>query len=141
VNRQHFRELALVRLKDAEILLGARQYDSAYYVSGYVIECALKACIARKTRSGDFPDKKRVNDSWTHSPKALLVVSKLDEQLKAARALDPQLDVNWALVAAWSEESRYDRPRKRGARKRAEDTYTAIVDKQHGVLAWLKRRW
>ena len=76
MNRDQFKELALLRLKDAEVLLKAGQYDSAYYISGYVIECALKACLARQTHQGDFPDKKHVNDSWTHSLKALVSVAR-----------------------------------------------------------------
>nr|WP_232251424.1 hypothetical protein [Oscillatoria acuminata] len=45
-----------MRLKELEVLLNHRQYSGAYYLSVYVIECALKACITRKTRKFDYPD-------------------------------------------------------------------------------------
>ena len=37
-------------------------WDAAYYMIGYCVECALKACIAKQIRRFDFPDKKLVLD-------------------------------------------------------------------------------
>ncbi|MBI0577948.1 HEPN domain-containing protein [Neobacillus cucumis] len=48
-------------MKDAKVLLDHECYDGAYYLSGYVIECALKACIAKYTKEFDFPDKKLID--------------------------------------------------------------------------------
>jgi HEPN domain-containing protein len=56
MNRGDFQELSIIRLQDAKILLDNKCYDGAYYLSGYVVECALKACIAKKTREHDFPN-------------------------------------------------------------------------------------
>jgi HEPN domain-containing protein len=50
MNRDDFQSLATERLDDAAALLNAGRYAGSYYVSGYAIECALKACIARRTR-------------------------------------------------------------------------------------------
>jgi hypothetical protein len=39
-----------------------------YYLAGYPVEFALKACIAKSTERHDFPDKRRANQShngWT----------------------------------------------------------------------------
>jgi hypothetical protein len=36
------------------------------------VECALKACIAKRTKRHDFPEKKTVMDSHTHDPIELL---------------------------------------------------------------------
>jgi HEPN domain-containing protein len=58
-------ELAELRLKDAEILLAAHRWDAAYYLLGYCIECALKACVARQFKERVVPDKKLVN-SFLH---------------------------------------------------------------------------
>jgi hypothetical protein len=63
VNRRELKNLATIRLKEVEVLLKNRQYLGAYYLSGYIIECGLKACIAKQTRKFDFPDKKTVMDS------------------------------------------------------------------------------
>jgi hypothetical protein len=37
-------------LQDAEALLQGGRYDAAYYLAGYAVECAIKACIANQTR-------------------------------------------------------------------------------------------
>jgi hypothetical protein len=41
--------------------------DGAYYLAGYAVECALKACIAKETKRYEFPDKKRVDSSYSHN--------------------------------------------------------------------------
>jgi len=78
VNRRDLQNIALTRLKEVEVLLENRQYSGAYYLSGYVIECALKACIAKQTRKFDFPDKKTAIESYTHDLEKLVKVAKLD---------------------------------------------------------------
>jgi hypothetical protein len=45
VNRAEFQKLADLRAREAGVLLAARCYDGAYYLAGYAVECALKACI------------------------------------------------------------------------------------------------
>ena len=41
VDRQHLQEnLAKIRLKDAQTLLGRKRWSGVYYLSGYVVECA-----------------------------------------------------------------------------------------------------
>ncbi len=77
MKRQDFQELATIRLKEARVLLEARCWEGAYYLGGYVVECALKACIAKQTEQYDFPDKKRVNDSHTHDLQELIRVGQL----------------------------------------------------------------
>jgi HEPN domain len=67
VDRKDFQELAKVRLKEANALFRLGLYDGAYYLAGYAVECALKACIAKGTRRYEFPDKKRVEDSYSQT--------------------------------------------------------------------------
>ena len=47
MTRKDFQQLARVRLKEAKALLNLEHFACAYYLAGYVIECALKACIAK----------------------------------------------------------------------------------------------
>ena len=49
MNRGEFQEIANIRLRDAKVLLDNECFDGAYYLAGYVIECALKAWIAKNT--------------------------------------------------------------------------------------------
>jgi hypothetical protein len=49
MNRNHFRQLAEVRIEEALVLFAQGLYDGAYYLAGYAVECGLKACIAKLT--------------------------------------------------------------------------------------------
>ena len=49
LKRRDLRELALLRLKEAQVLLANGCWSGAYYLAGYAVECALKACIAKGT--------------------------------------------------------------------------------------------
>jgi HEPN domain-containing protein len=79
MNRFDFQKMADERVADAAALLAAGRYQAAYYLCGYAVEFALKACIARQVREFDFPDRKVVNDSYVHDLKKLLTVSRMAE--------------------------------------------------------------
>ena len=136
MNRRDLQNIALTRIKEVEVLLNNRQYSGAYYLSGYVIECALKACIAKQTKKFDFPDKKTVIDSYTHDLEKLVKVAKIEKQLKSLLN-DPEFSLRWSIVKDWSEESRYQKHN----RQEALDIYSAITDPYHGVLQWLQQHW
>jgi HEPN domain-containing protein len=136
LNRRDLKNIAFTRLKEVEVLLNNRQYSGAYYLSGYIIECALKACIAKQTHKFDFPDKKTAIDSYTHNLEKLVKVAKLDAELQSLLQ-DPNFSPRWALVKDWSEESRYEKHNK----QKALDVYSAITDPNHGVLQWLQQHW
>lgn len=136
MNRNELRELALIRLKEAKSLLNSRNYEGAYYLCGYAVECGLKACIAKKTNRHDFPDKNTVNESYTHELSKLLRLAGLDKRLNDASKKNKTLEVNWSVVKDWREDSRY----KRFTDKDAVALYSAINGK-HGVLRWIKLYW
>lgn len=136
MNRQDLQNLALTRLEEVEVLLNNHQYSGAYYLSGYVIECALKACIAKQTQEFDFPDKKNVMDSYTHDLEKLVKVAKLDKELKSLLD-DPNFSLRWSMIKDWSEESRY----QTHSQQKALDIYLAITDPTHGVLQWLQQHY
>jgi HEPN domain-containing protein len=126
-----------MRLREARVLLNNGNYEGAYYLCDYVVECGLKACIAKRTKRYDFPDKKSVNESFTHNLATLVKVAGLQSVLDQATANDPTLRRYWAVVRDWSEESRYQKPTE----QEAGDLWVAITDSKHGVLRWLKRYW
>lgn len=137
MDRNDLRELADTRLRDAEVLLRNGNHAGAYYLAGYVIECALKACIARQTQRHDFPDRRVVNASWTHDLAILVRTAKLDEQLGHELRTNEAFVLNWSIVKDWTEESRYERRSK----EEAEQLYAAITDREGGVLRWVRRYW
>jgi HEPN domain-containing protein len=137
MNRAGFQQLAELRLREAEALLGAGLPDGAYYLAGYSVECALKACIAKRTREHDFPEKKLVNDSHTHDLGKLPQLAELKHELDLAIEADPDMRSNLETVQDWSETSRYER-------KTAQDAVTlltAIEATAGGLLPWIRLRW
>jgi HEPN domain-containing protein len=137
MDRKDLRALSRARLSEARALLKAGLPDGAYYLAGYAVECALKACIARETQRYEFPEKKRVDASYTHSLRELVRVAELRDGLQAAQDADPLFEEFWNRVLAWSEQSRYGKNSQESARALIE----AIGDRNHGVMKWVKRYW
>src|SRR5271165_71425 len=106
MTRTDLQKLAAIRLDEAKLLLAANAPDGAYYLAGYAVECALKACIARSTKRHEFPDKKRANDSYVHDAKKLIVVAGLESEWREAMKRS-EFAWRWETVFKWSEESRY----------------------------------
>jgi len=62
MNRIDFQKIAELPPSGIQVLLAAGFPDGASILAGYAVECALKACISKRTREHDFPEKKLVND-------------------------------------------------------------------------------
>ena len=137
MNRNELRRLARIRVKEARVLLEAKCFDGAYYLCGYAVECGLKACIAKQTRRYDFPDKKTVNDSYSHNLTALVGVAGLTSSLTQEMQQDSAFAVNWTTLKDWSEERRY----RLNAQKEARDLYRAVTARKHGVMRWIRQQW
>jgi hypothetical protein len=137
VNRSDFQLLAETRVREAKALIDAGLFDGAYYLCGYAVECGLKACIANATQAGEFPDKTKVNKSYTHELDTLLGVAGLRTTLDTASASNPAIELNWKIAVDWNEEARYLRHTDAEAR----ELYEAVTDPATGVLTWLKAHW
>ena len=138
MNRDDLQRIARLRVKEAKVLLENGYFSGAYYLLGYAIECALKACIAKQIKRYDFPDRKLINDSYSHELEKLLGVSGLKEKLQDEIRNNPNLEVNWAIVKDWKVESRYSTDLSETA---ARDFYSAVTTSKNGVLSWLKKWW
>ena len=119
-------------------MLDAGHFQGAYYLMGYAVECALKACIAKQTRHHDFPDKKLANDSHVHDLEKLLNLAQLKTQFNAVAAANPLLANHWNQIRNWSEEFRYN---LNIGEAQAKDFYKACLDNVNGVLPWVKMYW
>ena len=139
MNRATLQQLADQRVADAGALLAASCLAGGYYLAGYALECALKACILRfvEATGAIFRDKKFLEGCWTHKLEILLKTADLERELGLAIQADQQLGRNWNIAKDWTEESRYELK----AEAEARELYTAITDPQHGVLTWTKTRW
>jgi HEPN domain-containing protein len=143
MNRDDFQQLADLRLKEARALLTAGFPDGAYYLAGYSVECALKACIAKRTQQHDFPDKKLVDKSHTHDVERLMDAAGLTDLLKNELAGNQELELDWETVREWSEQSRYDvfKDDPTGGLVTAQLLIDAVESDKGGVLRWIKQSW
>jgi hypothetical protein len=120
------------------LLFAAGAFEGAYYLAGYAVECALKACVAKQTREFDFPDKRLAERSYTHDLVQLLRISGVEANFAESIRANEALATSWDIVKDWSESSRY---RWDVTEKSAEDIVAAVGNEKSGVLPWLKRYW
>ena len=132
MNRDDFKKLSRLRTREAGALLKTGSYCGAYYLQGYSVECALKACICRQIKRFDFPDRKLANAAHTHDLENLVRTAGLHSDFKQDRQLNADLDVNWAVVKDWSESRRYDYSITEA---QAAQLYKACTDR-NGILPW-----
>jgi hypothetical protein len=138
MDRSDLQILADSRVADAQALLQAGRWAAAYYLLGYAIECALKACAAKQFRKHEVPDRTIVNDFYTHRLDRLVNISGVKDGLEKRADVDPQFRVNWNAVHDWNETSRYDHSTSEA---QARDMLIAVTDPASGVLTWLKTQW
>jgi hypothetical protein len=136
LTRRDFQRLADLRAREAAALLRTRNQVGSYYLSGYAVECALKACIAKLARRHEFPLKADyVRRLYTHDLEELLKLANLEAQLENDMKANTVLARNWGVVKGWNEGSRY-----RTSGLNGKDLHGAIAGPD-GVLSWIKQRW
>jgi hypothetical protein len=101
MNRTDLKLLADDRVADARTLLAATRWSAAYYLLGYAVECALKACVASQFRQDEVPDKKIVLDFYTHDLEKLLSISGLKARDLLTAVTDPTSGVLPWLKTQW----------------------------------------
>lgn len=138
MNRDSFRALSQRHREDAKVLLDAGRYAGAYYLLGYAVECALKACVCRLVGEFDFPDRALAQKAHTHDLDRLLDATGLEQDLESAMRTNPALGFNWSIVKDWSSEARYDAA---VSREMARTLYDACTRRRSGVLPWVEARW
>jgi HEPN domain-containing protein len=107
------REMARVRLGDAEVLLAAGRYDGAAYLCGYAVELALKGRICRCLHWPHY----RVEGVYasffkTHELERLLEVSGFNLEMKATYIAE------WSVVNFWKPDSMRYQPIKNQVQER-----------------------
>ncbi len=142
MDRNKLKSLANARLQDAKALLGRKRWSGAFYLSGYVIECALKACLLRhlgesEALFGDQSYVKRLADCWTHDLVKLVNLAGLDADFGVARGVNATLDRYWVITKDWKETSRYDDKTEADAKS----LYEAVSHRPDGVFQWMQSRW
>jgi HEPN domain-containing protein len=139
VNRKQLQRLAKERLKDSKALLAKKRWAAAYYFSGYVIECGLKACLLKYLDDTGiiFRDRKylsELTDCWTHDLGKLVKMADLESAFGTARGAHPNLEQFWGVVKDWKETSRYEEKTEDDARAMLD----AVDNKPDGVFLWIQ---
>jgi HEPN domain-containing protein len=137
LTKNDLERLAQVRLDDALFLLQAGRSSSAYYLAGYAVELALKACIAKLMQPNVIPDKGFINAIYTHKLDSLLSTAGLRPQFDVDAKADKEFAAYWAIANNWNEESRYEfwDPIS------AATLLQAVNESDHGVFRWVKKHW
>lgn len=138
MNKNDLEILADIRIKEAKALLDANSFQGAYYLAGYSLECAIKACIAKQVKEYDFPNYELAKNSYSHKLLDLLGVAGLKQKLNEKERQDSNFQLNWAVAKDWNEKARYESSVEE---RKARDLYDAITNDQSGILAWLKTYW
>ncbi|HEV2232847.1 MAG TPA: HEPN domain-containing protein [Terriglobia bacterium] len=141
MNRTDLQTLAEERLTDARALFASGRFSAAYYLAGYAIECALKACIEKRTKAEDFPIKDSARTVYIHDLAKLAQAAEVKVAIEQLAKHDKAFGLNWAFVAEWSEESRYNPVDQEWDKLMAEVMLDAVNNPQHGVLQCLKQYW
>lgn len=132
MNRATFQRISELRRKEALALLTAGHYPGAYYLIGYAVECALKACVAKQVQRYDFPDKELANKAFTHNLESLMKLSALAPELENEMETNRTLALNWAVTKDWSEAARYELGI---TATEARDLYSACTARRNGMLS------
>ena len=136
IYRRDFKALADMRVEEARVLLAKGKTQGSYYLAGYAVECAFKACIAKQTKRYQFPpDKAYAEKTYSHKLNDLMKLAGLEQDLDKSIKASPAFAANWNTVKDWTEQSRYKTSGLNG-----KSMYNAVVGKD-GVLPWIKLRW
>jgi hypothetical protein len=138
LTRADFQELADIRASDAGDLLKSAHYHGAYYLAGYAVECAIKACICKLMKGDEFPDPKFAKSVWVHDLNDLVALARLAATRDARIQVDEHFEKNWLTVKDWSEGARDDLTINQ---RRTTDMVESVTNANHGVLPWLKTLW
>jgi HEPN domain-containing protein len=137
MNNVDFQNLSDLRIAEAKTLLDAGRHCGAYYLAGYAVECAIKACLAKRIAAGEWPEK-RTAEKWNkHDLEELLDAAGLKSVIDDAKAKSLPLARNWSVVKDWKETRRYEFPTE----LEAKGLYDACSHPVEGVLPWLRTHW
>jgi len=139
IDRQTLRSVSLAKLKAAKILFNSRDFDTAGYLLGYVVECALKASVCKRLNLNQYPDTGRHKDVFaSHDFDRLLILSGHAKEIDLS--VNPDLFQNWSILTKdWKPETRYNENVYND--HVVKDKIIALEDRSNGFLSWIKRKW
>ena len=137
ITRADLQKLADEKLSDARVLFNAKSWSNAYYLAGYAVELAIKACIAKSFKADTVPDKDLVIKTYSHEFPKLIGTAGLTAELQKQVQAGQDFRAAWGVVNEWTPEDRY----RTNSEQDAKELIEAISNATHGVLAWIKTHW
>ena len=129
----NLKKIAEERLDDVKVLYKNGRYDGAMYLSGYVLEIALKARICKLLNISEYPDEGKFKPTYCiHDFDVLIKLSGLENELKTG---DSSLFADWSVVTGWNPIMRYQ---IMGKTKR--DIGIMMVSLIN-IFHWIKTKW
>lgn len=139
-SKEELQQLANLRLREAKVLFDKEFYEGARYLSGYVVELALKARICTLLKLDKYPDNGGISQSFkTHKLDDLLKLAGLEKQLKEVEN-NRNLSINWSTMSKWNESLRYSGIDDEN-KNIAEEFLKALQDEHGGVFNWIRKYW
>ena len=140
LTRSDLKNLARLRLLEAEQLYRQQLFDGCVYLCGYVVEFALKARICKFLKLATYPEEGELGKQIfrTHDFDRLKLLAGLQEEITVVK--NKELYDNWSKVAEWDPRLRYSPVGTFDANK-ATEMLLSIRSKPNGVLIWLTKRW
>lgn len=140
ISYQDLKRLSKDRFEEGIILADKGKTEGAYYLLGYAIENALKACICKKMGLEEYPPNiDNPRSFMTHKIDDLIVLAGLSKEL-VNKQKDTKFEFHWKLIKQWNTEFRYQKAGTIDTDKLAK-FLVAINHKEKGVLSWLKEYW
>ena len=137
MRRIDLQNLSNGKLEAAQVLAANKRWSNAYYLAGYSVELALKACVAKFISADTIPDKNLINRVYSHNIGDLLGLAGLKAEFDTRKHADTTFAASWGICSEWSPDCRYK------DMSAAETTFllSAISHNSHGVLPWIKTYW
>ena len=137
LKRTDLQSIAQAKVDDAHLLFQNGRFSNSYYLAGYAIEIALKACIAAQISAETIPDKDILRKVLNHEFPVLVGLAGLATALKEQQDSDSLFAANWAIVSEWKPDVRYESTDSTAAQQ----MLSALTDAASGVLQWIKLYW
>ena len=145
---EEIKELAWLRLREAEILSANGMHDGAFYLAGYSVELILKAKICQRIGVPNIFDEQSKNELnsgisiirnslKTHNLNVLLIYSGLKDAFETEKADNQVLfKTNSLLFGNWDEKCRY---KPCGYMKSQDvENLIALLHDENGLLKWIE---
>ena len=136
------RQVADMRLDEANLMYQNNRYEGAYYLAGYCVELYQKAKTCETLEIDNlfdaaFTEKDIARPFKIHKLDSLIWLSGLKKKFELERDLNYDFMQAWSRISQWSEEIRY---LPKGAMTQAKTLeFIEAIQNRGGFLSWIRK--